>query len=203
MIPKTKTKVFCLVVRYVSCKNNWIEKSYKRCEENSVRTWYSLTQSIFLDHMYSVSSYNFFYCVLYVFYIHLYYIYIYTTSLGGRSSASYGEAAMEWEIRGRWPRKGLSRRSPAGNLVGWRRSEGGFEWKQLPLLLEPSPPSTHLSDAERATVLKTSPPKMLYKLLHQPHHSSSSSSRSSVAELILVVTTVSLYYYHFCHSCLY
>jgi hypothetical protein len=34
-------------------------KSYKRCEEKSVETWYSLTRPIFLDYMYSVSSSTF------------------------------------------------------------------------------------------------------------------------------------------------
>src|ERR1700737_2705276 len=33
-------------------------KSYKRCEEKSVETWYSLTRPILLDYMYSVNFPN-------------------------------------------------------------------------------------------------------------------------------------------------
>jgi hypothetical protein len=46
-------------------------KIYKRCEEKSVETWFSLTPPIFLDYMYSASSSTF--ATMYFMFIHLHF----------------------------------------------------------------------------------------------------------------------------------
>jgi hypothetical protein len=56
-----------------SFKKQLDPRSYKRCEEKSVETWYSLTRPIFLDYMYSVSISSISY---YVFNVYLSFIYI-------------------------------------------------------------------------------------------------------------------------------
>jgi hypothetical protein len=55
-----------------SFKKQLDPKSYKRCEEKSVETWYSLTRPIFLDYMYSVSSSTF--ATMFLMFIHLHFI---------------------------------------------------------------------------------------------------------------------------------
>ena len=55
-----------------SLKKQLDPKSYKRCEEKSVETWYSLTRPIFLDYMYSVSSSTF--ATMFLMFIHLHFI---------------------------------------------------------------------------------------------------------------------------------
>ena len=54
-----------------SFKKQLDPKSYKRCEEKSVETWYSLTRPIFLDYMYSVSSSIF--STMFFIFIHLHF----------------------------------------------------------------------------------------------------------------------------------
>jgi hypothetical protein len=46
------------IISLTSFRKQLDPKSYKRCEEKSVETWYSLTRPIILDYMYSVNSSN-------------------------------------------------------------------------------------------------------------------------------------------------
>ena len=60
------------IIHLTSINKQLDPKSYKRCEEKTVETWYCLTRPIFLEYMYSVSSSIFFYYVLYVYSSSLY-----------------------------------------------------------------------------------------------------------------------------------